>query len=84
MTKLENDKRAQDDEVEQERRRLEVIDIYEKVIKEAEDIRDTWRHYVATETELCNRNPNYFLLRFTPGTLPHPGVPFVLCDWIRV
>ncbi|KAI8358125.1 hypothetical protein B0O80DRAFT_495898 [Mortierella sp. GBAus27b] len=67
MTKLESDKRAQDDEAEQERRRLEVIDIYEKVIKEAEDIRDTWRHYVATETELCNRNPNYFLLRFTPG-----------------
>jgi hypothetical protein len=57
----------EDEDTEQERRRLEVIEIYENVIKEVEGIRDAWRHYVSTETELCKKNPNYFLLRFSPG-----------------
>ncbi|KAK3825425.1 MAG: hypothetical protein J3Q66DRAFT_105131 [Benniella sp.] len=57
----------EDEDTEQERRRLEVIGIYENVIKEVEGIRDAWRHYVSTETELCKNNPNYFLLRFSPG-----------------
>ncbi|KAF9129516.1 hypothetical protein BGW39_004075 [Mortierella sp. 14UC] len=52
---------------EQERRRLEVIGIYEKVIEEAESIRGAWRQYVATETELSRESPNYFMLRFSPG-----------------
>ncbi|KAH7053784.1 VRR-NUC domain-containing protein [Linnemannia elongata] len=37
------------------------------VIKEAENIREAWRHYVATETELSRESPNYFMLRFSPG-----------------
>ncbi|KAF9111855.1 hypothetical protein BGX27_004359 [Mortierella sp. AM989] len=52
---------------EQERRRLEVVRIYEKVIQEAEGIRGTWREYLATETELSKKNPNYFMMRFSPG-----------------
>ncbi|KAF9901708.1 hypothetical protein EC991_005779 [Linnemannia zychae] len=52
---------------EQERRRLEVISIYEKVIEEAENIRGEWRQYVATEKELSRESPNYFVLRFSPG-----------------
>ncbi|KAI1304853.1 hypothetical protein EDD11_005055 [Mortierella claussenii] len=52
---------------EQERRRLEVIGIYERVIEEAEGIRDAWRGYIATETEVSKKSPNYFLLRFSPG-----------------
>lgn len=56
-----------EEDTEQERRRLEVIGIYEKIIKEAESIRDAWRHYVATGTEMCKKSPNYFLLRFSPG-----------------
>ncbi|KAF9189109.1 hypothetical protein BGZ50_000946 [Haplosporangium sp. Z 11] len=52
---------------EQEQRRLEVIGIYEKVIQEAENIRDAWRQYITTESESSRKNPNYFLLRFTPG-----------------
>ncbi|KAK3832787.1 MAG: hypothetical protein J3R72DRAFT_453898 [Linnemannia gamsii] len=52
---------------EQERRRLEVIGIYEKVIEEGENIREAWRQYVATETELSRESPNYFQLRFSPG-----------------
>lgn len=66
--KPESDKGDQDEEdTEQERRRLEVIGIYERVVKEAESIRDEWRRYIAAETEICKRNPNYFLLRFSPG-----------------
>ncbi|KAG9068458.1 hypothetical protein KI688_010728 [Linnemannia hyalina] len=63
------DSRSGDGELdpEQERRRLEVIGIYEKVIEEAENIREAWRHYVATETRLSTENPNYFMLRFSPG-----------------
>ncbi|KAF9297590.1 hypothetical protein BGZ88_009516 [Linnemannia elongata] len=63
------DNRSGDGELdpEQERRRLEVIGIYENVIKEAENIREAWRHYVATETELSRESPNYFMLRFSPG-----------------
>lgn len=70
------DSRAGDGELdsEQERRRLEVIGIYEKVIEEAENIREAWRHYVATETELSRESPNYFMLRFSPGKL----FPFLL------
>ncbi|KAG0210009.1 hypothetical protein BGX33_005179 [Mortierella sp. NVP41] len=52
---------------EQEQRRLEVIGIYEKVIQEAEGIRDAWRQYVATEKGLSKESPNYFMLRFSPG-----------------
>ncbi|KAG0367820.1 hypothetical protein BGZ54_003195 [Gamsiella multidivaricata] len=52
---------------ERERRRLEVIKIYEKVIQEAEGIRDAWRSYVATETEMSKKSSSYFLLRFSPG-----------------
>ncbi|KAG0290165.1 hypothetical protein BGZ98_003571 [Dissophora globulifera] len=52
---------------EQERRRLEVVGIYEKVIEQAEGIRGAWREYVATETEMSKKCPNYFLLRFSPG-----------------
>ncbi|KAG0022416.1 hypothetical protein BGZ80_000310 [Entomortierella chlamydospora] len=51
---------------EQERRRLEVIGIYEKVIQEAENIRCAWREYIATETEMSKKSPSYFLLRFSP------------------
>ena len=54
---------------EQERRRLEVIGIYEKVIQEAENIREAWREYVATETEMSRDSPNYFMLRFSPGMI---------------
>ncbi|KAF9154113.1 hypothetical protein BG015_001815 [Linnemannia schmuckeri] len=63
------DSRSGDGELdpEQERRRLEVIGIYEKIIEEAENIREAWRHYVATETELSRESPNYFMLRFSPG-----------------
>ncbi|KAF8926201.1 hypothetical protein BGZ58_000097 [Dissophora ornata] len=50
-----------------ERRRLEVIEIYEKVIEQAESVRRAWREYVATETEVSKKSPNYFLLRFSPG-----------------
>ncbi|KAI9232198.1 MAG: hypothetical protein BYD32DRAFT_428992 [Podila humilis] len=48
-------------------RRAEVVAIYERVIQEAENIRDAWREYVATETALSTTNPSYFLLRFSPG-----------------
>lgn len=48
-------------------RRAEVVAIYERVIQEAENIRDAWRGYVATETALSTTNPSYFLLRFSPG-----------------
>ncbi|KAF9400427.1 hypothetical protein BGX21_004336 [Mortierella sp. AD011] len=51
---------------EQERRRLEVMGTYEKVIQEAENIRCAWREYIATETEMSKKSPNYFLLRFSP------------------
>ncbi|KAF9205490.1 hypothetical protein CPC16_001016 [Podila verticillata] len=47
-------------------RRAEVVAIYERVIQEAENIRDAWREYVATETALSTTNPSYFLLRFSP------------------
>ncbi|KAF9927607.1 hypothetical protein FBU30_003029 [Linnemannia zychae] len=52
---------------EQERRRLEVIGMYEKVIEEAENIRVTWRHYVSTETEVSKKSRNYYMQRFSPG-----------------
>ncbi|KAK3836587.1 MAG: hypothetical protein JOS17DRAFT_787754 [Linnemannia elongata] len=63
------DSRSGDGEMdpEQERRRLEVNGIYEKVIEEAENIREAWRHYIANETKLSRVNPNYFMLRFSPG-----------------
>ncbi|KAF8948933.1 hypothetical protein BGZ47_001142 [Haplosporangium gracile] len=63
------DSRSGDGELDldQERRRLEVIGIYEKVIEEAENIREAWGHYVATEKELSRESPNYFMLRFSPG-----------------
>ncbi|GJJ69123.1 fanconi-associated nuclease 1 [Entomortierella parvispora] len=54
-------------EAETERRRAEVISIYEKVIQAAEGVRDAWRDYIATEEEVSKQNPNYFLLRFSPG-----------------
>ncbi|KAG0254905.1 hypothetical protein BG011_005443 [Mortierella polycephala] len=54
---------------EQERRRSEVIGIYEKVIQEAENIRDAWKQYIATESESSRTSPNYFLLRFSPGSV---------------
>lgn len=68
--------RAEDGELdpEQERRRLEVIGIYEKVIEEAENIKDAWRHYVRTESELSRESSNYFMLRFSPGMLWFPLV----------
>ncbi|KAG0205744.1 hypothetical protein BGX28_002711 [Mortierella sp. GBA30] len=52
---------------EKERRRLEVIGIYETVIQKAEGIRDAWRQYIATEAEVAKNSPNYFLLRYSPG-----------------
>ncbi|KAF9321982.1 hypothetical protein BG003_009301 [Podila horticola] len=54
------------DDPDQERR-AEVVTIYERVIQEAENIREAWREYVATETALSTTNPSYFLLRFSPG-----------------
>ncbi|KAG0035376.1 hypothetical protein BGZ81_008975 [Podila clonocystis] len=48
-------------------RRAEVVAIYERIIQEAENIRDAWREYVATEAALSTTNPSYFLLRFSPG-----------------
>ncbi|KAG0054639.1 hypothetical protein BGZ83_010767 [Gryganskiella cystojenkinii] len=54
-------------DAETERRRAEVISIYEKVIHEAEKIRDAWRDYIATEEEVSKQNPNYFLIRYSPG-----------------
>ncbi|KAF9898818.1 hypothetical protein BX616_003575 [Lobosporangium transversale] len=54
-------------DTERERRRLEVIGIYEKVIQEAEGIRGAWSEYVATETEISKKSSNYYLLRFSPG-----------------
>jgi len=54
-------------DAETERRRAEVISIYEKVIQAAEHIRGAWRDYIATEEEVSKQNPNYFLLRFSPG-----------------
>ncbi|KAI8596839.1 hypothetical protein EDD21DRAFT_311626 [Dissophora ornata] len=38
-----------------------------KVIEQAESVRRAWREYVATETEVSKKSPNYFLLRFSPG-----------------
>ncbi|KAF9437609.1 hypothetical protein BGZ76_000066 [Entomortierella beljakovae] len=67
----ENDKNtdtgAIDKDPEQERRRLEVIGIYEKVIQEAENIKGPWRDYLATEAGPTKQSPNYFLMRFSPG-----------------
>ncbi|KAG0029130.1 hypothetical protein BGZ82_008118 [Podila clonocystis] len=47
-------------------RRAEVVAIYERIIQEAENIRDAWREYAATEAALSTTNPSYFLLRFSP------------------
>lgn len=54
-------------DAETERRRAEVVSIYENVIEQAENIRGAWRDYIATEEEVCKQNPNYFLIRFSPG-----------------
>lgn len=54
-------------DAETERRRAEVISIYENVIQEAEKIRQAWRDYVETEEEVSKQNPNYFLIRYSPG-----------------
>ncbi|KAG0339586.1 hypothetical protein BG004_006758 [Podila humilis] len=48
-------------------RRAEVVEIYERVVQEAEDIRDSWREYVVMETARSSKCPDYFLLRFSPG-----------------
>lgn len=59
---------AGDQDPEQLRRRQEVIGIYETVIEKAEGVRDAWRQYIATEAEVTKCSPNYFLLRYSPGT----------------
>ncbi|KAF9431030.1 hypothetical protein BGZ94_000029 [Podila epigama] len=49
-------------------RRNEVVAIYERVIQEAERIRDAWRMHVTVETgKMSAQSPDYFLLRFSPG-----------------